>query len=49
MVVCHCCQFELVKTGTILSRALDMVLDSVGSQQSQQVNATLDNQGRKYT
>ena len=24
MVVCHCCQFELVKTRTILSRALDI-------------------------
>src|SRR5579863_3573759 len=29
MAVCHCCQLEPVKTGTILSRALDMVVDPV--------------------
>ena len=33
MVVCHCCQLEPVKRGTILSRALDMV-NSVGSMES---------------
>ena len=29
MAVCHCCQLEPVKTGTILSRALDMVVNPV--------------------
>ena len=47
MAVCHCCQFDLVKIGTILSRALDMVIDSVGSQRGQQVNATLGKQERR--
>ena len=27
MAVHHCCQFELVKTGIILLRVLDMVLE----------------------
>ena len=29
MAVCHCCQLEPVKMGTILLRALDMVVDPV--------------------
>ena len=29
MAVCHCCQLEPVKMGTILSRALDMVVNPV--------------------
>ena len=48
MAVCHCCQLEPVKRGTILLRALDMV-NSVGSQWSQQVNATTDKQEKKKT
>ena len=47
MTVCHCCQLDPVKTRTILSRALDMVIGSVGSQRSQQVNATSDKQEKK--